>query len=335
FITHHPKLAFATASWSDMAIRPPASPLLLAACLLLALSGRLRAEPCIAVYWGQDGNEGGLRDACATGNYKYVLVAFLNQFGGGQTPQMNLAGHCDPNSGGCTFLSSDIISCQQDYNVKVMLSLGGARGSYSLVSQEDAREVAQYIYNSFLGGSSPNRPLGNAVLDGVDLDIEIGGPAHYDDLVRYLKAYSTAEKRVYLSAAPQCVFPDAHLQPAIDTGLLDYVWVQFYNNYCQYSPGNVDTFVRVWNQWTSTSVSKVFLGLPASPQAAGSGYVAPEDLINNVLPLVEGSEKYGGIMLWNRLSDVRNDYSARVKDYVCPNDLSFTSTMRIKPLTKV
>ncbi|KAJ8490674.1 hypothetical protein OPV22_012395 [Ensete ventricosum] len=318
-----------------MAIRSPASPLLLAACLLLALAGRLRAEPCIAVYWGQNGGEGSLREACATGYYKYVLIAFLNQFGGGQTPQMNLAGHCDPNSGGCTFLSGDIISCQQDYNVKVLLSLGGGVGSYRLVSVEDAEYVATYIWNNFLGGSSANRPLGNAVLDGVDFDIEGGSKDHWDDLARFLNAYSTPEQKVYLSAAPQCPFPDYYLQTAIDTGLFDYLWVQFYNNYCQYSPSNVATFVQVWNQWTSTSVGKVFLGLPASPQAAGSGYVPPEELVNDVLPLIKGSEKYGGIMLWSRYYDVLNDYSPQVKDYVCPSDLSFTSTMRIKPLTKV
>ncbi|CAL9131073.1 unnamed protein product [Musa textilis] len=178
-----------------MAIRSPALPLLLAACLLLALAGRLRAEPCIAVYWGQNGYEGGLREACATGYYKYVLIAFLNQLGNGQIPRMNLAGHCDPNSGGCTFLSSDILSCQRDYIVKVMLSLGGAIGSYRLVFQEDAREVAQYIYYSFLGGSSSNRPLRNAVSDGVDFDIEGGSRDHWDDVALYLKAYSTPEQR--------------------------------------------------------------------------------------------------------------------------------------------
>ncbi|CAL9131059.1 unnamed protein product [Musa textilis] len=323
-----------------MASLPPLQ--LAVLCLLLALSllgpnhatQSTGAEPCNAVYWGQNRYEGGLREACATGYYKYVLVAFLNQFGGGQIPQMNLAGHCDPNSGGCTYLSGDIISCQQDYNVTVMLSLGGAIGSYGLASQEDAREVATYIYNSFLGGSSPNRPLGNAVLDGVDLAIQRGGPAHYDDLVRYLNASSTADKKVYLSAAPQCVFPDAHLQPAIDTGLLDYVWVQFYNNYCMYSSSNADTFKRTWNQWVSVKKSKVFLGLIASPNA-GNGFVRPETLINNVLPIVKPSEKYGGIMIWNRYYDVITHFSAALKGHVCPDDLSFDSSMRIKQLTVI
>ncbi|CAL9150426.1 unnamed protein product [Musa hybrid cultivar] len=335
FMTHHPKLASPTASWFTMAIRSPALSMLLAACLLLALAGRLRAEPCIAVYWGQNGFEGGLREACATGYYKYVLIAFLNQFGNGQIPQMNLAGHCDPNNGGCTFLSNDILSCQRDYNVKVMLSLGGAIGSYRLVSKEDAREVAHYIYNSFLGGSSSNRPLGNAVLDGVDFDIEGGSRNHWDDLARYLKAYSTTEQKVHLSAAPQCPMPDYFLQPAIDTGLFDYLWVQFYNNYCQYSSGNAVTFAQIWNQWVSANVSKVFLGLPASPQAAGSGFVTPDELIDSVLPIVKRSEKYGGIMLWSRYHDVIYGFSPQVKNHVCPDRTASLLSMTVRPFMKV
>ncbi|KAJ6941744.1 E3 ubiquitin-protein ligase PRT1 [Populus alba x Populus x berolinensis] len=50
----------------------------------------------IAVYWGQNGNEGTLAETCATGNYDYVILAFLPTFGNGQTPMINLAGHCDP-----------------------------------------------------------------------------------------------------------------------------------------------------------------------------------------------------------------------------------------------
>ncbi|XP_065018763.1 hevamine-A-like [Musa acuminata AAA Group] len=293
------------------------SPLLVAVlCLLLAITGRLHAESCIGVYWGQNGNEGSLREACATGNYKYVLIAFLNQFGNGQIPRLNLAGHCDPNSGGCTFLSNDIISCQQDYNVTVMLSLGGAIGNYHLVSKEDARDVAAYIWDNFLGGSSPNRPLGNAVLDGVDFDIEGGSRDHWDDLVRYLKAYSTPGQKVYLSAATRCCMPDYYLQTAIDTGLFDYLWVQFCDIYCQCSLSDVDTFFRICDQWDSMNVSKVFLGLTVH---RGNDCVTPEDLVNIVIPIIKHCDKYGGIMLWNRYSDAITNYSAQVKDYVCPD----------------
>ncbi|KAL6126248.1 hypothetical protein ACLB2K_074299 [Fragaria x ananassa] len=60
----------------------------------------------IAMYWGQNGNEGTLEETCATGNYDYVNIAFLPTFGNGQTPMINLAGHCDPYANGCTGLSS-------------------------------------------------------------------------------------------------------------------------------------------------------------------------------------------------------------------------------------
>lgn len=55
---------------------------------------------------GQNGNEGTLAETCATGNYEFLNLAFLATFGSGRKPMMNLAGHCDPYSNGCTGLSS-------------------------------------------------------------------------------------------------------------------------------------------------------------------------------------------------------------------------------------
>ena len=71
------------------------------------------------------------------------------------------------------------------FNNKVMLSLGGAIGNYSIGSREDAKMVADYLWNNFLGGKLSARPLGDAVLDGIDFNIELGSPQHWDDLVRY------------------------------------------------------------------------------------------------------------------------------------------------------
>ncbi|KAL0338979.1 UNVERIFIED_CONTAM: Acidic endochitinase [Sesamum angustifolium] len=127
----------------------------------------------ISIYWGQNGNEGTLAETCATGNYEFVNLAFLATFGNGQTPMINLAGHCDPTVNGCTSLSSHIMSCQAK-GIKVMLSIGGAAGSYYLASTQDARQVATYLWDNFLGGKSSSRPLGDAVLDGIDFDIEGG-----------------------------------------------------------------------------------------------------------------------------------------------------------------
>ncbi|XP_020704027.1 acidic endochitinase-like, partial [Dendrobium catenatum] len=93
----------------------------------------------IAIYWGQNGNEGSLAETCASGDYAFVILAFLCSFGNGQKPQLNLAGHCNPYSNGCTGLSSDIKSCQAQ-GIKVLLSIGGGAGSYILTSKDDARQ---------------------------------------------------------------------------------------------------------------------------------------------------------------------------------------------------
>nr|CAD1835090.1 unnamed protein product [Ananas comosus var. bracteatus] len=229
----------------------------------------------IAVYWGQNGNEGTLAETCATGNYAFVNLAFLCSFGSSRTPQLNLAGHCDPYSNACTNLTRDIRLCQAN-GVKVILSIGGGAGAYSLSSKDDARQVAAYIWNNYLGGTSSARPLGDAVLDGVDFDIEGGGPSYYGDLAKYLWAYGAkAGKKVYLTAAPQCPYPDASVGEALETGLFDYVWVQFYNNPpCQYSrTGGAANLEESWRRWTRGSTPRTSSSayrLRPSLRAAGS-----------------------------------------------------------------
>ncbi|XP_066307504.1 acidic endochitinase-like [Miscanthus floridulus] len=298
-----------------MARSNPSLPMLLATAFALAGVAAGARAGGIAIYWGQNGNEGTLAQTCATGNYKFVNVAFLPTFGKGQTPVLNLAGHCDPASNGCTGVGADIKACQR-MGIKVLLSIGGGSGSYGLSSPDDARSVAAYLWNNYLGGrSSKARPLGDAVLDGIDFDIESGGSLYWDDLAKALKSYS---RRVYLSAAPQCPFPDASLGTALGTGLFDYVWVQFYNNPpCQYSASaGVGSLASAWAQWTSIRAGRVFLGLPAAPQAAGSGFVPASDLVSQVLPVVKNSTKYGGIMLWSRYYDGLTGYSDAVKSQV-------------------
>ncbi|KAA3454295.1 acidic endochitinase-like [Gossypium australe] len=271
----------------------------------------------IAIYWGQNSDEGTLAETCATGNYDFVNLAFLPTFGNGQTPMINLAGHCDPYSNGCTNLSSDIKSCQAQ-GIKVILSLGGGAGSYFLASSDDARQVAAYLWNNFLGGQSASRPFGDAILDGIDFDIEGGTNQHWDDLAKYLSGYSQQGKKVYLTAAPQCPFPDAWVGGALKTGLFDYVWVQFYNNpQCQYTDGDITNLEQAWKQWTTdVPATKIFLGLPASPEAAGSGFIPVSDLTSQVLSAIKGSAKYGGVMLWSRYYDDQTGYSSAIKNDV-------------------
>jgi chitinase len=296
----------------------------LSACLLWAMSALAAAasdDVKIAVYWGQDASEGSLRDTCSTGLYAYVNIAFVSTFGDGRAPILNLADHCDPSSGGCASLATDIASCQSA-GIKVLLSIGGGElGGYNLSSQSDAQGVAAYLWDNFLGGNGTGtgapRPLGDAVLDGIDFDIEAPS-RYYDDLARDLTSLyrGDARGRTYmLTAAPQCPFPDESLAAALGTGLFDHVWVQFYNNPpCQYARGDVGALRSAWQQWTAGLPSAtVFLGLPASPDAADGGFVDADTLASQVLPSVEGSPNYGGIMLWSRSYDKDTGFSVKLQ----------------------
>ncbi|WCJ36762.1 Acidic endochitinase [Euphorbia peplus] len=281
---------------------------LLISSLILSLTNILTIDAAgVAIYWGQNGGEGTLAETCATGNYQFVNIAFLSTFGNGQSPTLNLAGHCNPDFGTCTVFASQIRACQSQ-GIKVLLSLGGATETYSLSSTDEANQLATYLWNNFLGGTSASRPLGDAVLDGIDFDIEHGSGQFWDTLARALKGFNS---QLSLSAAPQCPFPDANLGTAIGTGLFDYVWVQFYNNgQCQYG-ANADSLLRSWNQWVTVPANQIFLGLPAAPEAAGSGFIPADVLTSQVLPSIKSSAKYGGVMLWNKFFD--NGYSAAIK----------------------
>ncbi|GJW97923.1 basic endochitinase-like protein [Tanacetum coccineum] len=240
---------------------------------LLALASISEAGQLV-VYWGQSGGEGTLTDTCQTGKYNIVNIAFLSKFGNGQPPQMNLADHCDPRvRNGCDKVSIGIRNCQ-NLGVKVMLSIGGGTKTYSLSSKEDAEGVADYIWNNFLGGQSSSRPLGDAVLDGVDFDIE-NGETHYAALARRLREHGQGGRKIYLGQRPGS-----------------------------------------WNQWTSLSASKIFIGVPASISgAASNGYIPKQEMISKVIPFAKKSPNYGGVMLWNRFYDLRG-YSDAIKSSV-------------------
>nr|CAD1834059.1 unnamed protein product [Ananas comosus var. bracteatus] len=314
-----------------MAYKKPYSSLLFA--LLLSALAAVSRGGSIAVYWGQNGNEGTLASACATGYYAYVNLAFLTTFGNGQTPVLNLAGHCDPSSGGCTGLTSDIQSCQSS-GVKVLLSLGGASGSYSLSSTADAQSVADYLWNNFLGGA-PRR--GRSVPPCSTASTSISNPEGPPTMTtspissrrsRFVKILLRLElkfkltengilincaQQVLLTAAPQCVYPDANLGPALQTGLFDYVWVQFYNNPgCEYTSGSTSNLISSWGTWTSSvQATNIFMGL-RHPPTPRERLHPPRRVDVAGFAGDRGLCKYGGIMLWNRYYDVQNGYSAAI-----------------------
>lgn len=163
--------------------------------------------------------------------------------------------------------------------------MGGAAGLYYFSTQSQAVQFAQTVWSLFLDGSSKIRPFHNAVLDGVDLDIEGGTTKYYADFVTEIRRLmNTDTSRSYLiTGAPQCPYPDAIMGPGRSYMVLnavpqefDYLFVQFYNNYC--SIDKAKYFNSSINSWFNFSITtknkygkgpKIFIGLPASPHVRG------------------------------------------------------------------
>lgn len=198
-----------------------------------------------------------------------------------------------------------------------MLSIGGAtytEGGFSTASA--AVTAAQNVWAMFgpeQAGSSVNRPFGSAVVDGFDFDFEstTSNMASFGQELRTLMDTATeaGDKSFYLSAAPQCPYPDAADNEMLDGAVyFDWIQVQFYNNYCgvnSFVPGattqnnfNFDT----WDTWAKTvSLNpkvKVLLGIPANTGAAGSGYTTGSTLLAAIQYSASFSS-FGGIMMWD------------------------------------
>ncbi|KAJ8496865.1 hypothetical protein ONZ51_g855 [Trametes cubensis] len=329
----------------------------------------------LAAYWGQDsaGNQKRLSSYCNDTTIDVFPIAFLYIFRGeGGEPVIDFANVCatlicnkwddDTYSGtdlaNCSFMAEDIKQCQAAGKV-ITLSLGGATGEVGFSSDSQAETFADQIWNQFLGGESDIRPFGDAILDGLDLDIESGTPAHYAAFVHRIRSnagltnftaasyalnvtaqanatlalngnatihgqgvdnstthhghkngtnttavidVTNRKKYYYITAAPQCPYPDAYIGAALNEAPFDAVYVQFYNNYCgldQPDEYNFDT----WDKWAKTKSAnpdvKVYIGAPGSKDSAGQGYVSAERLAEYVSDAQEKYSSFGGVMIWD------------------------------------
>jgi hypothetical protein len=53
--------------------------------------------------------------------------------------------------------------------------------------------------------------------------------------------------------------------------------------------GGQNKFLHAWKRWESVPAGRIFLGLPASKDAAGTRFVPAGELTSRVLPLIRGS----------------------------------------------
>ncbi|GAB5585442.1 Chitinase 2 [Umbelopsis nana] len=280
----------------------------------------------VAIYWGQ--NSYGAANAndpanwqkplsyyCQDDSIDVIPIAFLNKFFSvGGDPEINLANTCNnqdnatfsgTNLANCSNISTDIAFCQSKGKI-VTLSLGGAGGGVGFQGDSDATAFADQLWNLFFGGSSTTRPFGSAVLDGIDLDIENGGSTGYAAFVNQLQShFNSASKKYYITAAPQCVYPDANLGAVINNVSFDAIYVQFYNNPCGLQNFNSPSQWNfgIWDYW-ARNISpnknvKVYIGAPASSSAAGGGYVSASTLTTIAQQTQADFPSFGGLMFWD------------------------------------
>ncbi|KAK4549994.1 hypothetical protein LTR36_002961 [Oleoguttula mirabilis] len=289
----------------------------------------------VAVYWGQNSygqgtgalSQQSLATYCANTDIDMIPMAFLYQIttGLGGEPVLNFANqqnNCMTFDGteliDCPDIGNDITTCQSQYGKTILLSVGGATYTEAGFATEDAATAAAQKLWAMFGpqqsGSSALRPFGDAVVDGFDFDFEttVSNTVPFASQLRSLMSSDTS-KTYYLTAAPQCPYPDAADDPMLNgTVSIDAVFVQFYNNYCglgSYVPGAADQTnfdFSAWDNWAKNrslnSDMKVFLGVPADTTAAGSGYTPPAEL-QPIIEYCKTFSSFGGVMMWDASQD--------------------------------
>lgn len=210
----------------------------------------------------------------------------------------------------------DIQLCQSSYQKTIMLSVGGATYTEGGFSSPDAAVSAANniwaIFGPEQAGSTVKRPFGKAVVDGFDFDFEstTQNMPPFATQLRGLMTAATAAggKPYYLSAAPQCPYPDLADDAMLNGGVsFDFIQIQFYNNYCGVSSFVVGASSQpsynfgTWDNWAKTGSAnpnvKILVGIPANT-GAGAGYTSG-NVLQAALAYSQGFASFGGVMMWD------------------------------------
>ncbi|KAJ9087988.1 Chitinase 2 [Entomophthora muscae] len=291
----------------------------------LGVGAEENRKTSLVAYWGQNSygaSDGGgkqrkehpLQDYCRDGTYDVLVMSFLTKFNAEDPngfPELNLGDHCKgmyegTNHPKCDEVAEGIKFCQKQ-GKRVLLSMGGFNGNYTIATKADADSLAYRMWGLYFGGTAEHRPFLDAVLDGIDLDIEKGPPENYAQFSTTMhnvftnNFFNPSNRSFVVTAAPQCPFPDAHLKNTLENGWLDMVFVQFYNNPC--GLGSEEYNLATWDGWARfasvNKQAKVYIGAPAAPTAATTGYMPHTDLKAIIKEATEKYPSFGGIMLWD------------------------------------
>ncbi|KAI8843160.1 glycoside hydrolase superfamily [Chytriomyces cf. hyalinus JEL632] len=273
-------------------------------------------------YWGQNAIGNGytpefkgqlltknLTWQCDSGLYQQINLAFMPEFG--SFPRFSLSlGGVDSSSGcywsqgtdgvapaadvqaPCIALASQIKHCQSK-NVKIVLSMAGDHLSDYYLHVGEGKLYAQLLFDKFLQGKGdPVRPFGDAVLDGIELDIEknyqAGGASvegakndWQPEMIQLFIELKKLSPKVILGVVPQCYlnhwdYTDYNMGRLIASQnvKIDYVLIQYYNNpVCSYP------FGFNFNDWKLKFKGPLIVGLPGDPSSAVyGGFLPPNDL---------------------------------------------------------
>ncbi|EEP83023.1 hypothetical protein UREG_07888 [Uncinocarpus reesii 1704] len=261
----------------------------------------------LALYWGQNSYGEGSGDLAQKPLGYYCERDNCTTFPG--TDLLN-----------CPNIGADISKCQRKGKT-VLLSIGGATYSEGgFRSEEAAIAGADMIWETFgpkKNGSTRPRPFGDAAIDGFDFDFEatVLNMAPFANRLRSLMA-ADRSKKYYLTATPQCPYPDWYNKEILEGNIFDAVFIQFYNNFCglnAFQPGEEQqqSFnLNTWDNWARTVSKnkgvKVFVGAPANRSAAGSGYVDTARLAE-IIEYSRSFSSFGGVMLWDASQAYAND----------------------------
>ncbi|CAM1511035.1 Fc.00g085480.m01.CDS01 [Cosmosporella sp. VM-42] len=280
----------------------------------------------MAVYWGQNSYGQGsgpyvqerLSYYCQNADIDIIPIAFLSAIINPTTINIANAGNNCTTFGDdaqlldCPQVEEDIKYCQS-IGKTITLSVGGftySQGGFK--SSADAETAANLVWEMFgpvQSGSTKDRPFGDAVVDGFDFDFEsaVTNMVPFGNKLRSLMD-ADSSKKYYLSAAPQCPYPDAADKEMLEGGVsFDFIMVQYYNNYCgvnNFVEGQTDQWnfnFGDWDNWAKTVSKnpnvKVLLGIPANV-GGGAGYTNGSKL----KAAIQFSKKYssfGGVMMWD------------------------------------
>ncbi|KAK6200450.1 glycoside hydrolase superfamily [Scheffersomyces amazonensis] len=244
----------------------------------------------VALYWGQNaaGGQERLSTYCSNNDFPSPLnVDFTNQ----------CSESFDDGLMNCAQIGEDIKTCQSQGKI-VLLSLGGPDGDYGFDNTNDAQLFATTLWSRFAGGTDyPERPFGDAVVDGFDLNIQSGPTTGYLVFAVNLRnILSYNDKPYYLTASPKCMFPDDYIGEALANVNFDLTFIQFNNNPCSIDGSfNYET----WSDFVLNSYNpnmKLLVGVTADPST--NGYIDMDTIEVAIEPL-KCDPTFGGLAIWD------------------------------------